>query len=194
MKTNSPFLIVLIFLMLNGCSLQNVYKDKSELNSNLEKKQVIEGEKAKGEIGQVIGGENALANSSDSIGKKENKYQPDQEEGDTVSSDSIFEIVKIPEFKDGGPKGLMKFIFENLSYPEEAFENDIEGKVDVKFIINKDGTVSDIITLNEKLGYGLEEEAIRIIKLTSGLWNPAISENGKVASIYLKMPIVFRLH
>ncbi len=65
---------------------------------------------------------------------------------------------------DGGPKAMTKFIYDNLKYPKEALEEKIEGTVRVRYTINHLGEVVDA-KIQSSLGYGCDEEAIRVIKL-----------------------------
>lgn len=64
----------------------------------------------------------------------------------------------------GGDKAYKAFISSNLVYPEEAKENNITGQVRLKYGINYKGDVTEVKVLNS-LGYGCDEEAIRIVKL-----------------------------
>ena len=90
----------------------------------------------------------------------------------------------------GGYDSLMRFIVDNLIYPEEALKGKIEGKVLTTFVVEVDGSISDIKVLRG-LGYGCDEEAIRIIKLMPK-WNPAIilSSKRKVRQQFV-LPISF---
>ena len=96
-------------------------------------------------------------------------------------------------YKDGGEKGLQQFIASNIIYPDSAKTNNIEGRVIVSFIIDSVGRLSNIHTLRSIKGYGFEEEAIRVLTMTSGNWTPA-KQNDKPICIKYRMPIVFALH
>lgn len=72
-------------------------------------------------------------------------------------------FVKVAYFK-GGSKSLEAFILANLQYPQEAFDKHIEGTIHAKYDINNRGKVSKIKLYNS-IGYGCDEEAIRVIKL-----------------------------
>lgn len=107
---------------------------------------------------------------------------------------NIWDVSKKAEFKDGGNEGLLRFVAENVRYPEIARKNKVEGKVALKFVIRMDGSVTDIETFNEKkLGYGLEEEAIRVVKLTSGKWDPAHLRPGEPCNVLFRLPLLFKL-
>jgi len=91
-------------------------------------------------------------------------------------------------FKSGD---INKFIGKNLRYPSMAHNNRIEGRVIVQFIIEKDGTLSNIRTI-KGIGYGCDEEVERVMALTSGMWTLGKSGGQIVRSQYL-MPIFFKL-
>ncbi len=86
------------------------------------------------------------------------------------------------------------FLEENLKYPKKAIKNNIQGKVIVKFIIDKSGKISDIKIddFSPQKNELLVAEAIRIIKLTSGNWNAGI-KNGNKVSVYHLQAINFML-
>jgi TonB family protein len=72
-------------------------------------------------------------------------------------------FVKVAYYK-GGSKALEAFILANLQYPQSAFDKHIEGTIHAKYDINNRGKVAKVKLYNS-LGYGCDEEAIRVIKL-----------------------------
>jgi Ca-activated chloride channel family protein len=97
---------------------------------------------------------------------------------------------QMPEFI-GGKTGLEAFITASLIYPQLAKENGISGTVYLSFTVDKKGNVSDIKVIRG-IGGGCDEEAIRIIKLTSGKWTPGTLK-GKPSKIVLNIPVNFTL-
>ncbi len=85
----------------------------------------------------------------------------------TVNLSSIMEkkkrFIKRPRYP-GGPKAMRAFIQQNLRYPPQAWENDIEGTVHIRFTIDHKGEVIATKIISG-LGYGCDEEAIRLVKL-----------------------------
>lgn len=93
----------------------------------------------------------------------------------------------------GYPRGFTNFykdINSKLIYPQAAIKNNIEGKVTVQFIIQKDGTLINPEIING-LGYGCDEAVIDAIKKT-GRWNPGI-QNGKPVVAKFQTDIIFKL-
>ncbi len=106
-------------------------------------------------------------------------------------NDSIVSMpYKKPRFP-GEDRGLHKYLRENLTYPEIAKQNKIEGRVVCKFIVREDGKI-DNITIIKSISPELDEEAIRVIKLMPE-WIPAEKENGEKVTSYCMMPIKFIL-
>jgi protein TonB len=105
----------------------------------------------------------------------------------------FFEVSKNAEYKDGGLTGFRKYVAENLEYPQMAVDAEVEGTVLLVFVVDKNGNITDVQVGSKKLGYGLEEEAIRIIKKSSGDWSPAEQRDKKVA-VRFRFPVQFRLY
>ncbi len=91
---------------------------------------------------------------------------------------------------EGGYPGFYKFVRENLKYPEQAIKEGVEGRVSLKFVVSKDGTVSHI-KVTQGIGAGCDEEAMRIVK-QSPKWQPAVHK-GKNVTSYASTPIIFKI-
>jgi TonB family protein len=100
------------------------------------------------------------------------------------------DMVEIQPSPAGGMQGWSNYLSENLRYPTDARRKGIEGKVMVSFVVNTDGTVSDIEIL-QGIGGGCDEEAIRIVK-ESPKWEPGIVR-GKAVRTRMRLPLNFKL-
>jgi len=100
------------------------------------------------------------------------------------------EVDEMPEFK-GGNAALLKYIAENTKYPDEARKNNITGKVLVKFVVEKDGSVSNV-GVEQGVDYLLDSEAYRVVSSLPKFEKPAI-KNGKEVAVQLMLPISFAL-
>ena len=98
-------------------------------------------------------------------------------------------IDSYPEF-EGGMAAWSKFIQRNLRYPYAAQEKEVEGKVFLSFVVEIDGSITDV-TLLKGIGAGCDEEAMRVIK-KSPKWKPGQQQNRKVRVRYT-MPLSFQL-
>ncbi len=96
---------------------------------------------------------------------------------------------EMPEYP-GGTDNLMKYLGANISYPAEAKEKGIQGKVWVNFIVEKNGMITHI-KVNKGIGGGCDEEAIRVIGKMPN-WIPG-KNNGKPVRVSYNVPIKFTL-
>lgn len=102
----------------------------------------------------------------------------------------VFEIVEeMPKFP-GGEAALMKFIGENLKYPEKAQEEGIQGRVTIRYIVDAKGAIRDAKILRG-IDPGCDAEALRVIEAMPK-WEPG-KQNGKAVPVYFTIPILFRL-
>ena len=105
-------------------------------------------------------------------------------------NDSIYQIVEqMPKFP-GGESALMEYVSKNVAYPEEAKEKEIQGRVFIGFVVEKDGSIGEVKVLRG-IGGGCDEEAVRVIK---GMpkWKPGI-QKGKPVRVSYQIPIYFKL-
>lgn len=98
-------------------------------------------------------------------------------------------VEQMPQFP-GGDTELMKFIASNLKYPPIAAENGIEGRVVIRFVVGKDGKVSDAQVLRS-LDPSCDKEAIRVVK-SMPTWVPGM-QNGRKVPVYYTLPVLFKL-
>ncbi|MFD2148463.1 energy transducer TonB [Mucilaginibacter antarcticus] len=97
---------------------------------------------------------------------------------------------KYPAFA-GGVDGLVAFINKNLKYPPLMLKYEVEGKVLVQFVVEKDGKLSNIRPLKGP-GRGSLEEAVRITKLLPK-WEPGLDKAGQAIRVQYQLPVVFKL-
>lgn len=100
------------------------------------------------------------------------------------------QIETMPEFP-GGPSEMMRFIQKNIQLPESSKEIDNIGKVFLKFVVNADGKVSDVIVLKSSGCELCDKEGIRVISIMP-LWKPG-TQNGKTVPVFFNLPINFSM-
>jgi TonB family protein len=108
-----------------------------------------------------------------------------------MAEDEIFVIVEqMPKFGNGNSNEFNEYITKNIRYPESALENGIQGRVFVAFVVEKDGSVSNV-KIVRGVDPSLDEEAIRVIK-SSPKWKPGM-QRGQPSRVTFTVPVVFRL-
>ena len=109
---------------------------------------------------------------------------------DAPSNDSIYQIVdEMPQYP-GGEKAMMEYVAKNVKYPQEAKDKEIQGRVFVSFVVEKDGSVSTVKVLRG-IGGGCDEEAVRVVS-SMPKWKPGIKD-GKPVRVSYMMPLNFKL-
>jgi len=108
-----------------------------------------------------------------------------------IEDDTPFQVVEDqPEFP-GGTAALMEYLRKNIKYPSICRENNIQGKVIVTFIVNKDGSIVEPEVI-KAVNPSLDKEALRVI---SGMpnWKPGM-QRGKAVRVRYSVPVNFRLN
>ena len=102
----------------------------------------------------------------------------------------VFQVVEeMPQFP-GGLSEAMKFLAKNIKYPVEAQQAKIEGRVIVRFVVGRDGSVSNVEVVRG-VSPELDAEAVRVVSLMPK-WIPG-KQRGKAVAVKYTMPIMFRL-
>lgn len=112
------------------------------------------------------------------------------EQSASTDTNKVFTVVEQhPEFP-GGLRALQNYLEDNLRYPEPARKAQVEGKVFVNFIVEKDGSISNVQVLRG-LGFGCDEEAVRVTA-TMPRWKPGMNR-GETVAVRYNLPIAFVL-
>jgi periplasmic protein TonB len=104
--------------------------------------------------------------------------------------DQIFSIVEEQATYKGGLASFYEFVGKKIKYPAQAKRMNIEGKVFVEFVIERDGRLTDVKAI-KGIGGGCDEEAVRVVMSSPG-WNPG-KQRGKPVRTRFVIPINFRL-
>ena len=99
-------------------------------------------------------------------------------------------FVSQPARFPGGEEAMMKYIYSNIRYPEEAMQNGIEGRVIARFTINRQGRVEDI-RIDRSVHPSVDNEVIRILESLPA-FKPAM-QNGRKVPVFMYIPVVFDL-
>lgn len=92
---------------------------------------------------------------------------------------------------NGGQSSLESYINNSIEYPQDAIDNNAEGMVSVQFAVDEQGNVSNVSTIGNKIGFGLEEEAIRVVSKMPK-WSPG-QVKGKYVKTWRILPITYKL-
>ena len=107
-----------------------------------------------------------------------------------VVEQEIFQIVEeMPAFP-GGEAKLMEYVGKNIKYPQIARETGIQGRVFIGFVVEPDGSVSNVKLLRG-IGGGCDEEAMRVVK-SMPKWKPG-KQRGKAVRVSYQIPVFFKL-
>ena len=106
-----------------------------------------------------------------------------------VEEEVFLSVEENPEFP-GGPAKLLEYVQKNLKYPMMARESDIQGRVFVGFVVEKDGSISNVRVLRG-IGGGCDEEAVRVVQ-SLPKFKPG-KQRGNPVRVQYTLPIVFKL-
>ena len=128
----------------------------------------------------------------------QNLYLLKQDDADETSSqkpqvtqDSIYRVSDaMPEYP-GGPNEMMRYIQENIKYPQSAIDNKIEGRVFVTFVVEKDGSISNAAVLRG-IDKECDAEALRVVS-SMPKWNPG-QHKGEVVRTQFTIPIIYKFN
>lgn len=118
------------------------------------------------------------------------EYTPPEEDEEEVVETEIFTVVEsMPEFP-GGMGELMKFLAQNIKYPPLAKESGIQGRVFINFVVEPNGTISNVKVLRG-IGGGCDEEAVRVVE-SMPKWKAGM-QRGKAVRVSYNLPVKFTL-
>ena len=109
----------------------------------------------------------------------------------TKKNDMLFSVVEVMPQYPGGQIAMLKYIMENIKYPEQAMKKGIQGRVVVSFIVEKDGRISNVRLLRS-VESSLDKEAVRVVK-SMPKWSPG-KQNGKPVRVRFNVPVMFKLN
>ena len=107
-----------------------------------------------------------------------------------VEETKIFTVVEQMPMYPGGNAALMGYLRDNIKYPTVAAENGVQGRVVVGFVVERDGSITDVNILRG-VDPSLDREAMRVVK-SMPRWNPG-KQNGSAVRVKYQVPVSFRL-
>ena len=135
--------------------------------------------------------ETTIATSEETNQAVEIKYVPVAVEEEEPEEQTIFEVVEqMPEFPNGGMAGLMQYLSKNIKYPEAAMKKGTQGRATVQFVVEKDGSITNVKILRG-IDPELNKEAVRVISAMPK-WKPG-TQKGEAVRVKYTVPVMFRL-
>ena len=113
------------------------------------------------------------------------------EEAPEEEVDEVFTIVEDQPAFPGGNAAFYKFVARNMTYPAQARRMGIEGRVFVQFVVDKDGSVTEVKAV-KGIGAGCDREAERVLN-SSPKWTPG-KQRGRSVKVRMVLPIIFKLN
>ncbi len=108
-----------------------------------------------------------------------------------LDKEGIYNRAEIMPSYPGGEEALRRFIEGQINYPDNAIDNNVEGTVRVYFAVDEQGKISSPTVVSTKLGYGLEQEAIRVVNQMPK-WTPG-QVKGKTVKTRFTLPITYKI-
>lgn len=109
----------------------------------------------------------------------------------TIDKAGVYDFAEVmPAFKNGDAD-IEDYINSHIDYPQPALDESKEGKVNVTFVVDENGKVTNARSTGAKLGSGLDEEAVHVV---SGMpqWTPGMIK-GKPVKVSMSLPIIFKI-
>ncbi|KAA2240113.1 M56 family metallopeptidase [Chitinophaga agrisoli] len=185
-----PVLIALIIFV--GCQRQQQDAQPGVIDITMEQMKTIDAENIK-EIN--ISNNEALLRTKDGRTYRVKDYPFEDLKRQSAKHDNVpkevFTFVDNPPTFAGGEEALAKYLGSHIKYPTTAQENNVSGTIFVQFVVNADGSISDVKTVGKTKGSGLEEESIRVVKEMPN-WTPG-EHHGKKVAVQFNLPIRYTL-
>jgi TonB family protein len=103
----------------------------------------------------------------------------------------VYEYPEVGPQYPGGNYAIENYINNHIRYPRPNLHNNIQGRTNVSFIVNENGKITDAHIVGRKLGYGLDEEAVRIVS-SMPYWKPG-TVRGRAVKSRITLPITFKV-
>ena len=109
----------------------------------------------------------------------------------TKKNNMVYDVVEVMPQYPGGQIAMLKYLMKNIKYPEQAMKKGIQGRVAVSFIVEKDGSISDVKPILSVHPL-LNKEAVRVVE-SMPKWTPG-KHNGKPVRVRFNLPVMFKLN
>jgi TonB family protein len=105
--------------------------------------------------------------------------------------DGVYEMTDVQPAYPGGQEALENYVNNNIAYEQPALDQNVEGTVNVQFVVDENGKITDAKAIGKELGNGLDEEAVRVIS-NMPKWTPG-KVKGKDVKTRVVLPITYKI-
>ena len=195
MSRNKKVFLVFLFLVVCGVVIWlmsgNNKQENTKLDDIVNSSLAIPQDELMDDTIVSTGTSDVKSNADDNGKMLKDKKVITQPEPPKAEENRVFEVVEqMPAFP-GGDVALMRYLQENVHYPTIALENDVQGRVVVGFVVEKDGSITDVRVIKSQ-DPALDHEAVRVVK-SMPRWTPG-KIDGAAVRVEYQVPVVFRLH
>ena len=194
MSRNKKVFLVFLFLVVCGVVIWlmsgNNKQENTKLDDIVNSSLAIPQDELMDDTIVSTGTSDVKSNADDNGKMLKDKKVITQPEPPKAEENRVFEVVEqMPAFP-GGDVALMRYLQENVHYPTIALENDVQGRVVVGFVVEKDGSITDVTVIKSQ-DPSLDREAARVVK-SMPRWIPG-KQNGSAVRVKYQVPVTFRL-
>ena len=195
MSRNKKVFLVFLFLVVCGVVIWlmsgNNKQENTKTDDIVDSSLAIPQDELMDDTIVSTGTSDVKSNADDNGKMLKDKKVITQPEPPKAEENRVFEVVEqMPAFP-GGDAALMKYLQENTHYPTIAAENGVQGRVVVGFVVEKDGSITDVRVIKSQ-DPALDHEAVRVVK-SMPRWTPG-KIDGAAVRVEYQVPVVFRLH
>ena len=122
---------------------------------------------------------------------QDKKGKTTQTRKDTATDDKVYEVCEQMPIFEGGDAALLKYLTDSVKYPELAKKHGVQGRVVIGFIVEKDGSLTDVKVLRH-VDIALDAEALRVMKAMPN-WLPG-QQDGRFVRVRYNVPLRFKLN
>ncbi|MBS1664031.1 MAG: energy transducer TonB [Bacteroidetes bacterium] len=182
-----PFAIAGLALLALGACNSSDYKDEDSSTKDSSVSTSTQANPSMGAADQMKEDHTATA-ATPAPAKKRGKLSVKMPENATTAT--MATVQTMPEFP-GGQNGLDNYVNNHIDYPQTAIDDNISGTVRVSFVVDENGKVTKAHVVGNKLGNGLDEQAIKVVSNMPD-WKPG-KVKGKNVKTRLELPIAFQV-
>ena len=192
MKKFIVFPILAALVIFIGCQQKNDAAAPGPKEITMEELKAMDAKQIKS---INVNGKDMTVTTEDGINYHVTDYDPGKQNqkvsSEQTANKEVFTFVENPPVYPGGEEALALYLNRNIRYPKTAQEQNISGTIFVQFVVQPDGSISDVHTVGAPKGGGLEEESLRVVN-SMPKWTPG-TQHGRKVAVQFNLPIRYNL-